>query len=619
MLLIMATVISVTDIDGQKVSAASKNTAQYFTYRVDVMDCRKASYDSVMVDILSSVDGAAYIYIVNSGEKKPSVKDIMGSGNKTLIPAKEETVAYGHMYWLDKVEEGKKYDIYIVFEDAGLNTYGPYAVKGWTAKYLPAGNGSKKNPYQIWTDTHLYNMNQFTGEDYKNTYFKVMQDIDLSESTHSGRIVDYASDFYGVFDGNGKTIRNLYGTLFYDLTETAVVKNVYVANADSTHGSSSGYAGIIADSNKGTIENCVVYKSKIDNSLDGGVITGINFVGGKIKKCAVVDCTLIGFDDNGAMAGRNYGDITDCYAKIKFIADTTLGGIAGRHDSGTISGCLAEVTVVPETDDGDPRVGGIVGYIAGENAIVKNNVSLYTCDPERLGHSGSVWGTFTSSEYIENAFNNKGLIDYSYDSISLTAKEYESYSNDEYRAKMLAEKKERWVSHHGAPLSEMGKVKNPVQKLINKVNAKGKNKVKLTGVKLKFTHAFQNETAAYSKKFKMTQKKLSLKKSSVPAKTKLNATVDAENEEAKLTWSKVKKADGYIIYRATWENGGHNCGKYGEYEKYETINNGNTTEYLSKYLYSSKKYYYRIRAYYTVNGKQILGPYSNIKEVKFNK
>ena len=80
---------------------------------------------------------------------------------------------------------------------------------------------------------------------------------------------------------------------------------------------------------------------------------------------------------------------------------------------------------------------------------------------------------------------------------------------------------------------------------------------------------------------------------------------------------KVKKADGYIIYRAIWENGGHNCGKYGEYEKYETITNGNTTEYLSKYLYSSKKYYYRVRAYYNVNGKQILGPYSNIKEVKF--
>ncbi|MBP5606249.1 MAG: hypothetical protein J6X60_12045, partial [Ruminiclostridium sp.] len=92
-----------------KTSAAeTKTTKEYFAYRVDVMDAKKSNEDCVTLQVLSSIDGVVYVYVKHSGDEKPSTKDIMGSGYKTLVTAGEETDAYGHIYWLDKVEVGKK-------------------------------------------------------------------------------------------------------------------------------------------------------------------------------------------------------------------------------------------------------------------------------------------------------------------------------------------------------------------------------------------------------------------------------------------------------------------------------------------------------------------------------
>ena len=55
-------------------------------------------------------------------------------------------------------------------------------------------------------------------------------DLDLKDLT-----VEPASSFAGIFDGNGKTIKNavLPNALFANLAETAVVKNLKIANTCS--------------------------------------------------------------------------------------------------------------------------------------------------------------------------------------------------------------------------------------------------------------------------------------------------------------------------------------------------------------------------------------------------
>lgn len=93
----------------------------------------------------------------------------------------------------------------------------------------------------------------------------------------------------------------------------------------------------------------------------------------------------------------------------------------------------------------------------------------------------------------------------------------------------------------------------------------------------------------------------------VPAKTTLKAKAsDAKN--VKLTWSKVKGASGYEIYRSN--------SKDGKYSKVRTISKGSTTSYKNGKLKKSTTYYYKIRAYRKVNGKKVYGSYSSVVSVK---
>jgi len=603
-----------------KTSAAEDNTTkEYFAYRVDVMDAKKSNDDCVTLQVLSSIDGAVYVYVKHSGDEKPSTKDIVGSGYKTLVTAGEETDAYGHIYWLDKVEVGKKYDIYIVFEDPAHNTYGPFTVKKWVAKYFPAGKGTKKKPYQIWTARHLFNMDEYTGEDYKGKYFKVMQDIDLYESIYSGRVTSYGSTFYGIFDGNGKNIRGLKGNLFDNLESTAIVRNLYLVDADNTM-ANNGIAGLISETNKGIIEKCAVYNSAASNSLSLGIVTGENREYGIIRNCAVVDCTLSAYAESGAFAGRNFGTIKDCYAKLNVITDTTVGGIAGRQDDGTISGCLADLTVTKREPDDHPYIGGIAGYMNSSSAYIKDCVSLYVPeDPEQLGDIGSIWGHYSSSEYVENATDNVGALKYKLEDIKLTEKEINGSNNEEYLARLLEEKKERWVSHHGLSADTIKEVKNPVKKLVAGGNPIGRNKTVISNLNIKYTHIFENETKAYNakKKFPMTQKELKVKEFSTPGQVKIKKVkIDSKNEQVTLTWDPVKKAEGYEVYVTMWKYA-EVGNKYGEYELEKDIKSANANEYLDKYLYRTNIYYYKVRAYYTVNGAKVYGPFSEPQEVIF--
>lgn len=93
----------------------------------------------------------------------------------------------------------------------------------------------------------------------------------------------------------------------------------------------------------------------------------------------------------------------------------------------------------------------------------------------------------------------------------------------------------------------------------------------------------------------------------VPSKTTLKAKAsDAKN--VKLTWSKVKGANGYEIYRSDSKNG--------KYKKVTAISKGGTTSYKNGKLKKSTTYYYKIRAYRKVNGKKVYGDYSSVVSVK---
>jgi len=84
----------------------------------------------------------------------------------------------------------------------------------------------------------------------------------------------------------------------------------------------------------------------------------------------------------------------------------------------------------------------------------------------------------------------------------------------------------------------------------------------------------------------------------------------ASRTSVKVSWSRMKDASGYQVYRAT--------SKSGHYSRVKTVTTGSTTSFMNKKLITGKTYYYKIRAYQTVSGDKIYGPFSAVVNGKPN-
>ncbi len=87
-------------------------------------------------------------------------------------------------------------------------------------------------------------------------------------------------------------------------------------------------------------------------------------------------------------------------------------------------------------------------------------------------------------------------------------------------------------------------------------------------------------------------------------KTKITSVVSKDAKTLTVKWNKVSGASGYEVYRSTSKNG--------SYKKVTTIKKGSTTSYNDKDLKAGKTYYYKVRAYKSVDGKKGYSSYSSI-------
>lgn len=94
--------------------------------------------------------------------------------------------------------------------------------------------------------------------------------------------------------------------------------------------------------------------------------------------------------------------------------------------------------------------------------------------------------------------------------------------------------------------------------------------------------------------------------SAKPTLGKVSSVKTKQNgkQKIKVSWKKVTGASGYVVYQSTKKGSGYN--------KVKTIKKGNTVSYTTKKLKKNKKYYYKVRAYRTVNGKKVYGAYSSV-------
>ena len=179
------------------------------------------------------------------------------------------------------------------------------------------------------------------------TGYELAANITLTSNTGMGwePIGNTTTNFTATFDGNGRTISNLfiirstnYVGLFGATGSASAIRNVKLTSVNVTGNTNVSNVGALVGRN-------------------GDATNG----GGQIDNCAATG-TVTGRSQVGGLVGQNYGPISGSIANVTVTATITrrnanAGGLIGENRSATISNSHASGNVTGSAD----RVGGRVG------------------------------------------------------------------------------------------------------------------------------------------------------------------------------------------------------------------------------------------------------------------
>ena len=202
--------------------------------------------------------------------------------------------------------------------------------------------------------------------------------------------------FTGTFQGNGKTIANLYINqpveenyrlylgLFSNVGITGVIDGVKLRDVSiHTQGTTYG-VGALAGNNRGTVR---------DSSATGRInLNGIHS------------------ESAGGLVGKNDGSITGCYAKVEIAGNLHYGGgLVGRNESYGIGSIVASYsTGAVSSTWGNAWVGGLVGYSDG------SITASYSHSPVKATGNTALVGGLVGFNSIYTTSTTQGVITASY-------------------------------------------------------------------------------------------------------------------------------------------------------------------------------------------------------------
>lgn len=240
------------------------------------------------------------------------------------------------------------------------------------------GNGTEAEPFILKTADHLAWFRDYVNTGKTSACAKIADDveeIDMSSVCHKADAEKQVAElswtpigskkYQGTFDGNGKTIRNLFISStsneigFFGCAADCRIKNITFDNAkvkgndNCSTGILAGYAGSCVIENIKTTGNCSVegqYETggiagrangNISNCENHAIVNGLHSVGGIVGIC---------FDsENSITSCANYGAITG--------TDQFVGGIIGYFGEGSLQNSANYGNIT-----GDTRVGNLIGY-----------------------------------------------------------------------------------------------------------------------------------------------------------------------------------------------------------------------------------------------------------------
>ena len=163
------------------------------------------------------------------------------------------------------------------------------------------------------------------GNSFLGKTVKLTADINLSGITWNPIGQTGATQFQGVFDGQGHTISNMT-----------------VNNPSESENVSSGFFGWIEDHGQGIkVQNVKFSNARVTGSHYVGVVSG--YVYGTINNCTVENSTVIGLEKNKDANGDKVGGIVGYVGEYAFIDNNNVINckITGNRDIGGIAGAVA--------------------------------------------------------------------------------------------------------------------------------------------------------------------------------------------------------------------------------------------------------------------------------------
>ena len=286
----------------------------------------------------------------------------------------------------------------------------PYGGGAWAQTQPSKGDGKVDNPYIITKAEELAWFRDQVNSGNNKICAKIADNvevIDLKDFCHASDASKNIEEkswmpignrniikFRGTFDGNGKTITNLYinasqtsqnnmglfGYTYQSTIKNLTFENANVTNTQSNTGILVGKAGYGSTLQNIKISNTCQIKG--GNDFTGGIA---GYLDGNAYNCvnyATVQGTedvggLFGFysrDGNSMTACANYGNVT--------ASSYTAGGLVGYFESGAIKDCANYGDIT-----GTSNVGNLIGNAQScnlNNVLGTGNVTA-TSDTERAG------------------------------------------------------------------------------------------------------------------------------------------------------------------------------------------------------------------------------------------